>query len=157
MATPRPPDDATFGGRRHRPTRATSAKASADRWIGGFRLVRLLGEGGMGSVFLAEQREPVHRLVALKLMRASIEGPAAAARFAAERQALARLSHPNVAAMYEAGATAEGFPFFVMELVDGVPVTAYCDLHRLTIRERLEPFIHLSKSGPPAHQKRLIH
>src|SRR2546425_13021483 len=108
MATTPAPDDATLAGRRHRPTRAASEKPSPDRWIAGFRLARLLGEGGMGSVFLAEQHDPVHRLVALKLMRASIEGPAAAARFAAERQALARLSHPNVAAMYEAGRSEEG-------------------------------------------------
>src|SRR5438067_2926201 len=157
MATTPEPDDATLAARRHRPSRSASAPPPADRWVGGFRLVRLLGEGGMGSVFLAEQHEPVHRLVALKLMRSSIEGPAAAARFAAERQALARLSHPNVAAMYEAGATAEGFPFFVMELVDGVPVTEYCDEHRLTIRERLELFIDICKGVQHAHQKGLIH
>jgi serine/threonine protein kinase len=96
-------------------------------------------------------------MVALKLVRASIEGPLASARFAAEREALARLSHPNVAAMYEAGRTAEGFPFFVMELVDGVPVTEYCDVHRLTIRQRLEVFIDICSGVQHAHQKGLIH
>ncbi|HUP62934.1 MAG TPA: serine/threonine-protein kinase [Thermoanaerobaculia bacterium] len=154
----------TVAARRNRRERSASVEAPAsaasaadERRVGGFRLVRLLGEGGMGSVFLAEQDEPVHRTVALKLIRSSIAGPVAAARFDAERQALARLSHPNVAVMYEAGATAEGFPFFVMELVDGVPITAYCDQHRLTIRERMEIFIDICKGVQHAHQKGLIH
>jgi serine/threonine protein kinase len=128
-----------------------------DTAIGRYRLLELLGEGGMGAVYLAEQREPVQRVVALKLIRSSLGGPNAAARFSAERQALARLSHPNVAAMYEAGATDDGFPFFVMERVEGLPVVAYCDEHRLGIRERVELFIQICKGVQHAHQKGIIH
>src|SRR5690349_9863054 len=87
--------------------------------VGPYRLLSVLGEGGMGTVFLAEQSEPVQRRVAVKLMRSSLRGKGAFARFDSERQALARLSHPNIATMLEAGTTGDGFPYFVMELVDG--------------------------------------
>src|SRR5256885_2253231 len=112
-----------------------------DTSVGRYRLLELLGEGGMGAVYLAEQREPVQRLVALKLMRSSLPGPNAVARFSGERQALARLSHASIAAMYDAGTTDEGFPFFVMERVEGLPLLDYCDEHRMTIRQRIELFI----------------
>ena len=128
-----------------------------DRWIGPYRLIEVLGEGGMGTVYLAEQREPVQRVVALKLMRSSFAGPLAAARFSAERQALARLSHPNIAAMYDAGATDAGFPFFAMERVEGSPLTDYCDSHRLPVRQRIDLFIQICRGVQHAHQKGVIH
>src|SRR5436190_23914118 len=128
-----------------------------DTGIGRYRLVELLGEGGMGAVYLAEQREPVQRVVALKLMRSSLGGPNLVARFSAERQALARLSHPNVAAMYDAGATDAGFPFFAMERVEGLPLIDYCDQHRMTIAQRVELLIHVCRGVEHAHQKGVIH
>ena len=125
--------------------------------IGRYEIRGLLGEGGMGSVYLAEQHEPIARIVALKLMRSTLASPAAVARFSAERQALARLSHPNVAAMYDAGATEEGFPFFVMEHVQGSPLVDYCDEHRLTIRERIKLLLQVCKGVQHAHQKGILH
>lgn len=114
-----------------RPLVAMKPKLPREATIGRYRLIELLGEGGMGAVFLAEQREPVYRVVAIKLMRSSLAGPNDVARFGAERQTLARLSHPNVAAMYDAGTTDDGFPFLVMERVEGLTFVAYCDEHRL--------------------------
>jgi serine/threonine protein kinase len=145
--------DATLGLHPMRARRALPADAA----IGRYRLLELLGEGGMGAVYLAEQREPVRRVVALKLMRSTLQGANALGRFNAERQALARLSHPNVAAMYDAGATDDGFPFFVMERVEGQPLLAYCDDHRLPIRQRVELFIQVCKGVQHAHQKGIIH
>ncbi|MBV8547340.1 MAG: serine/threonine protein kinase [Acidobacteria bacterium] len=129
----------------------------ADKRIGRYQIRGLLGEGGMGSVYLAEQHEPIARIVALKLMRSTLAGPASLARFAAERQALARLSHPNVAAMYDAGATDDGFPYFVMEHVQGSPLVDYCDEHRLSIRERIKLLLQVCKGVQHAHQKGIIH
>ena len=163
--------DATFAARlRVRPAAANDptialappppARAIAtlpEKWIGRYQIREMLGEGGMGSVYLAEQHEPVKRIVALKLMRSTLAGPSAVARFSSERQALARLSHPNVAAMYDAGATEEGFPFFVMERVQGLPLVVYCDEHRLTIRQRVELLIQVCKGVQHAHQKGIIH
>jgi non-specific serine/threonine protein kinase/serine/threonine-protein kinase len=137
--------------------RLRSMATLPEKWIGRYQIRELLGEGGMGSVFLAQQHEPVERLVAVKLMRSSLAGPSAIARFSAERQALARLSHPNVAAMYDAGATEDGFPFFVMERVQGLPLVAYCDEHRLTIRQRVELLIQICKAVQHAHQKGILH
>jgi non-specific serine/threonine protein kinase/serine/threonine-protein kinase len=128
-----------------------------NKHIGRYQIRSLLGEGGMGSVYLAEQHEPIARIVALKLMRSTLAGPASVARFGAERQALARLSHPNVAAMYDAGATEEGFPFFVMEYVQGRPLVDYCDEHRLSIRERIKLLLQVCKGVQHAHQKGIIH
>ena len=128
-----------------------------EKRIGRYQIRGLLGEGGMGSVYLAEQHEPIERIVALKLMRSTLAGPASVARFGAERQALARLSHPNVAAMYDAGATDDGFPYFVMEHVEGRPLVDYCDEHRLTIRERIKLLLQVSKGVQHAHQKGIIH
>jgi non-specific serine/threonine protein kinase/serine/threonine-protein kinase len=125
--------------------------------IGRYQIRSLLGEGGMGSVYLAEQHEPIARIVALKLMRSTLAGPASVARFGAERQALARLSHPNIAAMYDAGATDEGFPFFVMEHVQGRPLVDYCDEHRLSIRDRIKLLHQVCKGVQHAHQKGILH
>jgi len=157
--TPDHADAATLAARLRRGRTPPDAEFASkrERWIGRYRLIEILGEGGMGTVYLAEQREPVQRTVALKLMRSSFTGATAAARFSAERQALARLSHPNIAAMYDAGATEAGFPFFAMERVEGIPVTDYCDQHRLTIRQRVELLIQICKGVEHAHQKGVIH
>jgi non-specific serine/threonine protein kinase/serine/threonine-protein kinase len=125
--------------------------------VGPYRLLSVLGEGGMGTVFLAEQSEPVQRRVAVKLMRSSLRGKSAFARFDAERQALARLSHPNIATMLEAGTTGDGFPYFVMELVDGAPINTWSDLNRLSIRDRLSLFVDICRGVHHAHQKGIIH
>src|SRR5262249_34932138 len=104
---------------------------------GRYTLVRVIGEGGMGSVFLAEQTEPVKRQVALKLIKGGMDSKAVVARFDAERQALAVMDHPNIARVYDGGTTPAGQPFFVMELVRGVPITRYCDERRLPVDARL--------------------
>src|SRR4029078_330950 len=104
------------------------------------------GEGGMGTVWMAQQTEPVKRLVALKLIKAGMDSAQVIARFEAERQALALMDHPNIARVLDAGTTSAGRPYFVMDLVKGVPITRYCDDHRLTPRQRLELFGAISRS-----------
>jgi len=125
--------------------------------IGPYRLLQLLGEGGMGEVWLAEQKTPIHRTVALKLIKAGMDTKLVVARFESERQALALMDHPNIARVFEAGSTAEGRPYFVMEYVPGLPITEYCDKHRLTIKERLELFMQVCDGVQHAHQKAIIH
>ena len=125
--------------------------------VAAYRVIRRLGRGGMGEVFLVEQREPVHRLMALKLVRQGLDSREVIARFDSERQALAMMSHPNIAQVYEAGTTEDGRPYFAMEHVDGEPIVAYCDAHRLTVRERLELFIDVCHGLQHAHQKGVIH
>jgi WD40 repeat protein/serine/threonine protein kinase len=125
--------------------------------VGPYKLLQQIGEGGMGTVYLAEQQEPVRRLVALKLVKAGMDSAQILARFEQERQALALMDHPNVAKVLDAGATAEGRPYFVMELVRGVPITTYCDENRLGLRERLELFIPVCLAVQHAHQKGVIH
>ncbi|HWE37864.1 MAG TPA: tetratricopeptide repeat protein [Isosphaeraceae bacterium] len=125
--------------------------------IGPYTLVERLGEGGMGAVFLAEQEEPVRRRVALKVIRPGMDSRAVVARFEAERQALALMDHPNIARVLDAGATPAGRPYFVMELVQGVPITDYCDSARLTPAQRLELFIPVCQAVQHAHQKGIIH
>lgn len=125
--------------------------------IGPFRIIERLGAGGMGAVYLAEQSEPVKRRVALKLVHAALRSPEALARFAAERHAMGRLSHPNVAALYEAGATDEGFPYFAMEYIPGQPFTDHCDRQNLAIEERLRLFTQICAGVNHAHQKGIIH
>ncbi|HET6576462.1 MAG TPA: protein kinase, partial [Fimbriiglobus sp.] len=104
---------------------------------GRYVLAEVIGAGGMGTVWRAEQQEPVRRTVALKLIKSGMDSRAVVCRFEAERQALALMDHPNIATVLDGGATADGRPFFVMELVAGVPITAYCDAHKLTVRQRL--------------------
>jgi WD40 repeat protein/tRNA A-37 threonylcarbamoyl transferase component Bud32 len=116
-----------------------------------------LGEGGMGAVWMAEQTEPVQRRVALKLIKPGLDSKQILARFEAERQALALMDHPNVARVFDVGSTANGRPYFVMELVKGVPVTRYCDERRLTVRQRLELFVPVCQAVQHAHQKGVIH
>jgi serine/threonine protein kinase/Flp pilus assembly protein TadD len=125
--------------------------------IGPYKLIEQIGEGGMGTVWMAQQTEPVKRFVALKLIKAGMDNKQVLARFEAERQALALMDHPNIARVLDVGATPEGRPFFVMELVRGVPVTRYCDEHRLTPRERLELFVPVCQAVQHAHQKGIIH
>jgi non-specific serine/threonine protein kinase/serine/threonine-protein kinase len=122
-----------------------------------FELVRRLGEGGMGQVWLADQISPVRRPVALKLIRAGMYDETILRRFQSERQSLAMMEHPAIAKVFDAGATAQGQPYFVMEYVPGEPITAYCDEHKLSIRERLELFIHVCEGVQHAHQKAIIH
>ena len=125
--------------------------------IGPYRLIQMLGVGGMGEVWRAEQTVPFHRTVALKLIKAGMDTKAVVARFDSERQALALMEHPNIAKVFEAGATLEGRPYFVMEHVPGLPITDYCDRHRLTILERLGLFIQVCEGVQHAHQKAIIH
>jgi eukaryotic-like serine/threonine-protein kinase len=127
------------------------------RTIGPYRLVRRLGEGGMGQVWLAEQSVPVQRQVAIKLLRVGVHDPAMLRRFRAERQSLALMDHPAIAKVFDAGATSDGQPFLVMEYVPGQPVTDYCDQNRLRIHERLDLFVAICDGVQHAHQKTVIH
>src|SRR5690349_15079794 len=125
--------------------------------IGPYKLLQQIGEGGMGTVFMAEQTQPVRRKVALKVIKAGMDSRQVIARFEAERQALAVMDHVNIARVFDAGATKAGRPYFVMELVHGVPITEYCDDHHLTPRERLELFVPVCQAIQHAHQKGIIH
>jgi serine/threonine protein kinase len=124
---------------------------------GRYTLVEVIGEGGMGSVYLASQTEPVKRQVALKLIKTGMDSRGVLARFDAERQALALMDHPNIARIYDGGLTPAGQPFFVMELVKGVPLTKYCDAQRLTVQARLGLFVAVCQAVQHAHQKGIIH
>jgi serine/threonine protein kinase/tetratricopeptide (TPR) repeat protein len=125
--------------------------------IGPFRIIERIGEGGMGVIYKAEQRTPVRRTVALKVIKLGMDTKEVLARFEAERQALAFMSHPNIARVLDAGVTDTGRPFFAMEFVAGVPLTAYCDQNRLTTRQRLELFVQVCNAVQHAHQKGIIH
>jgi serine/threonine protein kinase/tetratricopeptide (TPR) repeat protein len=125
--------------------------------IGRYKLLQVIGEGGFGIVYMAEQQEPVRRRVALKIIKLGMDTKQVIARFEAERQALALMDHPNIAKVFDAGATETGRPFFVMELVRGVPITEYCDQNHLSTRQRLELFILVCKAIQHAHQKGVIH
>jgi WD40 repeat protein/serine/threonine protein kinase len=124
---------------------------------GRYTLLDILGEGGMGTVYRAKQTEPVKRQVALKLIKIGMDSRAVLARFDAERQALALMDHPNIARVYDGGTTEAGQPFFVMELVSGLPITEYCDRERLSVRARLELFVSVCQAVQHAHQKGIIH
>jgi serine/threonine protein kinase len=125
--------------------------------VGPYKLLEQIGEGGFGVVFMAEQTEPVRRKVALKVLKPGMDTRQVVARFEAERQALAIMDHPNIAKVHDGGATPSGRPYFVMELVKGVPITKYCDEHHLTPRQRLELFIPVCQAIQHAHQKGIIH
>jgi len=125
--------------------------------IGPYKLLQMIGEGGFGSVFLAEQEQPVQRRVALKIIKLGMDTRQVIARFEAERQALALMDHPNIAKVLDAGATETGRPYFVMELVKGQPITAFCDQCRLSIEERLELFGQVCAAVQHAHTKGIIH
>src|SRR5262245_60468240 len=136
---------------------APPTEAVGDVLDGRFRLLEAIGEGGMGTVWMAQQTEPVKRLVAVKLIKTGMDSRQVVARFEAERQALALMDHPNIARVLDAGTTDAGRPFFVMDLVKGVPITRYCDEHRLTPRQRLELFLPVCQAIQHAHQKGIIH
>jgi eukaryotic-like serine/threonine-protein kinase len=125
--------------------------------IGPYKLLEQIGEGGMGAVWMAQQTEPVKRLVALKLIKAGMDSKQVIARFEAERQALALMDYAHIARVLDAGTTGAGRPYFVMDLVRGVPITRYCDEHHLTPRQRLELFIPVCQAVQHAHQKGVIH
>ena len=125
--------------------------------IGRYKLLQHIGEGGCGMVFMAEQEEPVRRKVALKIIKPGIDTKSVIARFEAERQALALMDHPNIAKVFDAGATESGRPYFVMELVRGIKITEYCDQHSLPTEERLELFVQVCQAVQHAHQKGIIH
>ena len=140
---------------------ATTAPASlnerAGSTIGPYRLMEQIGEGGMGVVFVAEQQRPLRRKVALKIIKPGMDTKEVIARFEAERQALALMDHPNIAKVLDAGSTESGRPYFVMELVHGIPITEYCDHANLPMRERLELFVQVCQAIQHAHQKGIIH
>ena len=125
--------------------------------IGLYRLLQEIGEGGMGVVYMAEQEKPVRRRVALKIIKPGMDTSQVIARFEAERQALALMDHQHIAKVLDAGATETGRPYFVMELVPGVPITEYCDRNQLTPKERLELFVPVCNAIQHAHQKGIIH
>jgi len=128
-----------------------------DEWVGPYQLLEQIGEGGFGVVFLAEQQKPIRRKVALKVIKPGMDTSQLVARFENERQALALMEHPNIARVLDVGETDSGRPYFVMELVKGVPITEYCDEHHLTTRERLELFVSVCQAVQHAHQKGIIH
>ena len=125
--------------------------------IGPYKLVEQIGEGGFGVVFMALQQEPIRRKVALKVLKPGMDTRQVIARFEAERQALAMMDHPSIAKVLDADTTDAGRPYFVMELVKGVPITKYCDDQKLSVRERLELFMPVCQAVQHAHQKGIIH
>jgi serine/threonine protein kinase len=138
-------------------TQTIDIVAAAADGFGRYHILQTLGEGGMGTVYLAEQRDPIRRAVALKVVKLGMDTNEVLARFNHERQALAMMDHPNVARIFDAGATAKGRPYFVMEYIDGIPITQYCDNKRMTIEDRLELFLAVCRAVQHAHQKGVIH
>jgi serine/threonine protein kinase/tetratricopeptide (TPR) repeat protein len=147
------PGDTSFGS----PMAAAPPGERAGDVVGSYKLLEVLGEGGFGTVWLAERRAPMVQRVALKVIKPGMDSKAVIARFEQERQALAVMDHPNVARVFDAGATAGGRPYFVMELVQGEPLTLYCDRRRMTVRQRLELFIPVCEAVQHAHTKGVIH
>src|SRR5207342_200787 len=146
-----------LGGAWTSATEDLSPSESLGTIIGPYKLLEQIGEGGMGVVYMADQQSPVRRRVALKIIKPGMDTRQVIARFEAERQALALMDHPNIARVLDAGATASGRPYFVMELVKGVPITQLCDDIRLTPRGRLELFVSVCQAVQHAHQKGIIH
>jgi serine/threonine protein kinase/WD40 repeat protein/Tfp pilus assembly protein PilF len=138
-------------------TVSPSVAERAGMEIGPYKLLEQIGEGGFGVVFMAEQHQPVRRRVALKVIKPGMDTRHVIARFEQERQALALMDHPNIAKVIDAGTTESGRPYFVMELIRGVPITQYCDQHRLAPKERLELFVSVCQAVQHAHQKGIIH
>jgi len=135
----------------------TATSAAGDDDFGRYHILRPLGEGGMGAVYLAEQREPIRRRIALKVIKLGMDTSQVLAGFAYERQALAIMDHPHIARIFDAGATRRGRPYFVMEYIEGVPITQYCDSKRMTVPQRLELFLAVCRAVQHAHQKGVIH
>ena len=142
---------------RNQPTASSGQTEQPGQRIGRYKLLEQIGEGGFGTVWMAEQEKPVRRKVALKIIKLGMDTKQVVARFEAERQALAMMDHPNIARVFDGGATESGRPFFVMELVRGIPLTTYCDTAKLDTRERLELFIQVCQAVQHAHQKGVIH
>jgi serine/threonine protein kinase len=136
---------------------AAAIPAPEHQRIGPYRILEMIGKGGMGEVYHAKQEKPVRRKVALKIIKRGMDTDQVIARFEAERQALAMMNHPNVAKVFDAGATERGRPYFAMEYVQGVPITEFCDRHRLTTKERLELFMQVCEGVQHAHQNAIIH
>ncbi len=167
MADPHTPDNQPTarthpgnGGGNEQPTFPMRSDGGSERpgdWIGPYKLLEVIGEGGFGVVWLAERREPIVQRVALKVIKAGMDTKAVIARFEQERQALAVMDHPNVAKVFNAGATPAGRPYFVMEHVQGEAITTFCDRHTYTIRQRLELFIPVCEAVQHAHHKGIIH
>jgi serine/threonine protein kinase len=133
------------------------AGAAAGTRVAPYELLEQIGEGGMGSVWMAEQQQPVQRKVTLKIIKPGMDTREVVARFEAERQALALMDHPNIARVLDGGTTEAGRPYFVMELVKGTPITRSCDEQQLTLRQRLELFVPVCQALQHAHQKGVIH
>src|SRR5580704_14223239 len=148
--------DSSIGGN-DSTTQTINTAAPGDDEFGRYQIIRSIGEGGMGTVYLAEQREPIRRRVALKVVKLGMDTGQVLARFAKERQALALMDHPNIARIFDAGATPKGRPYFVMEYIEGVPITQYCDGKRMTIGQRLQLFLAVCRAVQHAHQKGVIH
>ena len=146
-------------GHRHRPPPSTIAPITEKlgTYIDRYKLVHEIGHGGMGVVYMAVQKEPVKRKVALKIIKPGMDTREVVARFEAERQALALMDHQCIATVLDGGSTESGRPYFVMELVDGTPITEYCDECRYTTRQRLELFVQVCQAVQHAHQKGVIH
>jgi serine/threonine protein kinase len=142
---------------REEATEITEAREAVGTTLGRYKLLEMLGEGGCGVVYVAEQTEPVRRRVALKVIKLGMDTKSVIARFEAERQALAMMDHPNIAKVLDAGATETGRPYFVMELVRGIKVTEYCDQNNVSTEERLDLFIKVCQAIQHAHQKGIIH
>jgi len=139
------------------PTQTLDSSSEAFGSIGPYRLLEKIGEGGMGEVWVAEQHKPIRRIVALKVIKSGMDTRQVIARFESERQALALMDHPAIAKVFDAGETEQGRPYFVMEYVKGIPITAYCDQNRLTTPERLALFMEVCDGIQHAHQKAIIH
>ena len=150
--------DSSVGAEESQNQAADTATAPiGDDDFGRYQIVRTIGEGGMGTVYLAEQLEPIHRRVALKVVKLGMDTAQVLARFNNERQALAMMDYPNIAQIFDAGATTKGRPYFVMEYIEGAPITQYCDRKRMTTRERLALFLGVCRAVQHAHQKGVIH
>src|ERR1700680_3458895 len=134
-----------------------SNEAAVGTVIGPYHMLERIGHGGMGEVWLAYQAQPVRRRVAIKLIKAGMDTREVVARFESERQALALMDHPSIAKVFDAGSTPQGRPYFVMEYVSGIPLTAYCDKHKLSIVQRLELIVQVCEGVQHAHQKAIIH
>src|SRR5881394_3603194 len=141
----------------HSPVVVTPVTEKPGDRIGRYKLLQQIGEGGMGIVYMAEQEEPIRRRVALKVIKLGMDTRDVVARFEAERQALALMDHPNIARVFDGGATDTGRPYFVMELVRGNKITDYCDQNNLSASDRLELFIQVCGAIQHAHQKGIIH
>jgi serine/threonine protein kinase len=156
-ALDRPPRDLDRTGAYQPPLHDSRLTEGPGARIGPYKLLQEIGEGGMGTVFMAEQEEPVRRKVALKIIKPGMDSKQVVARFEAERQALSMMDHPNIARVLNAGTTPSGRPYFVMELVHGVPITEFCDARKLSPRERLELFVPVCQAIQHAHMKGVIH